>query len=336
MSEYSEMLAHSVGGLFANFADSANLEAMWQSSEDLGIANLLMPADEGGMDGSWQDAELVWRLAGLHAVPLPIGETMIARYLLRNTGLSLTGRPIILSTGVGELTEDGHFSGTARALSPVLEGALLLIGLSDKPGGPCILVSLSDASSPSGNSNMAGEPRPTFTFDDVKCERIEGLDFESVFNTSAVLRASQIGGALSACLDLCQRYASERSQFGRELKRFQAIQHQIALLAEEAAAVTSAAASAAYAMDSGDFTFAAACAKLRANQACGASALIAHQVHGAIGITEEYALQRFTRRLWAWRSEFGNDRFWAERIGDIMLARQSGSPWSQISGTMDI
>ena len=61
--------------------------------------------------------------------------------------------------------------------------------------------------------------------------------------------------------------------------------------------------------------FEIACAKLRANQAAGEAASIAHQVHGAIGFTREYDLQRFTRRLWSWRSEYGNERHWADAIG---------------------
>ena len=58
-----------------------------------------------------------------------------------------------------------------------------------------------------------------------------------------------------------------------------------------------------------------AAAKLRANRAAGEAASIAHQVHGAIGFTREYDWQRFTRRLWCWRSDYGNERYWAAEIG---------------------
>ena len=43
--------------------------------------------------------------------------------------------------------------------------------------------------------------------------------------------------------------------------------------------------------------FAIAAAKIRAGEAAGAGAAIAHQVHGAMGFTREYSLHHSTRRL---------------------------------------
>jgi acyl-CoA dehydrogenase len=168
-------------------------------------------------------------------------------------------------------------------------------------------------------------------FVDAKGAPLDGIDGETVLRLGAFLRTAQMAGALSACLELCIRYAQERSQFGRPIRKFQAIQHQIALLAEEAAAVTSASRAAATALDRGDASFELACTKLRANQAAGPSALIAHQVHGAIGITKEHSLHRFTQRLWTWRSEFGNDRHWARWLGRFVLSEETSSPWSLLT-----
>ena len=46
-------------------------------------------------------------------------------------------------------------------------------------------------------------------------------------------------------------------------------------------------------------------------EAAGTGAAIAHQVHGAMGFTYEHSLHHATRRLWAWREEFGNEAVWA-------------------------
>ncbi len=62
-----------------------------------------------------------------------------------------------------------------------------------------------------------------------------------------------------------------------------------------------------------DFEIAAA--KLRANRAVGVVTAVAHQVHGAIGFTEEYDLHRVTIPLMRWRSAHGNDAYWAQRLG---------------------
>ena len=64
-----------------------------------------------------------------------------------------------------------------------------------------------------------------------------------------------------------------------------------------------------------------AAAKLRTGEAASNGAAIAHQVHGAMGFTQEYPLHYATRRLWSWRDEFGNESYWAERLGAMLLAR---------------
>ena len=52
-----------------------------------------------------------------------------------------------------------------------------------------------------------------------------------------------------------------------------------------------------------------------AGEAATRGAGIAHQVHGAIGFTHEHALHFATRRLWAWRDEFGSDARLGRRVG---------------------
>ena len=61
--------------------------------------------------------------------------------------------------------------------------------------------------------------------------------------------------------------------------------------------------------------------KLNACEAVAPVASGAHAVHGAIGITEEYDLQLFTRRLHAWRLADGSERYWARVIGEAVWIR---------------
>ncbi|KZS73952.1 hypothetical protein A4G29_20040 [Mycobacterium kansasii] len=48
---------------------------------------------------------------------------------------------------------------------------------------------------------------------------------------------------------------------------------------------------------------------------------VAHQTHGAIGMTKEHPLHYLTRRLWAWRDECGGHHRWAHRLGAALVAR---------------
>jgi acyl-CoA dehydrogenase len=49
-------------------------------------------------------------------------------------------------------------------------------------------------------------------------------------------------------------------------------------------------------------------------------AAIAHAVHGAIGISEEYDLQLLTRRLHGWRLADGSEGYWAGVLGELRAA----------------
>ena len=154
----------------------------------------------------------------------------------------------------------------------------------------------------------------------------------------AAARAMQMSGALAAVLDIAVAYANERVAFERPIAKFQAVQHNLARLAGEAAAAMAAARSAADAIatalaapharvpraapgfDDALFLEVAA-AKIRVGEAAGVGAGIAHQVLGAIGFTREHVLHRFTQRLWAWRDDFDNESAWAVRLGTLIATR---------------
>ncbi|WP_417321016.1 acyl-CoA dehydrogenase family protein [Emcibacter sp.] len=256
MNDYIEILVHSVNRLYGDISDGPEKPGNWQLIEELGILNLFLPEDLGGMDGGWQEASVILRLSGYHAIPLPVGETMIARKMAHEAGIEI-------------------------------------------PSGPLNL-----------NDFVTGD---------------------MLMKYGAYLRTCQISGAILACLEKTVEYTRDRKQFGRQLSKFQAIQHQLALLTEEAAAVASASAAAAVALDRSDGNFEVSCAKLRANQAAGLVAGISHQLHGAIGITKEFGLYHHTQRLWAWRAEFGNNRYWAQRIGKHILGHSDNSAWALIT-----
>ncbi len=147
----------------------------------------------------------------------------------------------------------------------------------------------------------------------------------------ALARSVLMTGALERALGFSVSYAKERHQFGRPIGRFQAIQHQLATLAGETAAAGAAADAAVAAMESaGDAAGAAfeiAAAKVRTAEAAGTAAAIAHQVHGAIGFTERHPLGHSTRRLWAWRDEFGTESEWASRLGDLVAGNGPENLW---------
>ena len=68
--------------------------------------------------------------------------------------------------------------------------------------------------------------------------------------------------------------------------------------------------------------FEIAAGKLLANRAALTAGRAAHQVLGARGTTREHPLGQLTRRLWAWRSEYGDEHHWSTRLGAARRARR--------------
>jgi acyl-CoA dehydrogenase len=75
----------------------------------------------------------------------------------------------------------------------------------------------------------------------------------------------------------------------------------------------------------------AASAKIRVGEAAGEGAAIAHQVLGAIGFTQEHVLHRYTRRLWAWRDDFGSESVWAVKLGQLVAAKGADALWPMLA-----
>lgn len=324
MNDQQNMLADMVNGLFAGLGPKATLAADWTQIEELGLATLLLPEADGGFGGTWQDALIVFRLAGYHALALPVPEAVIAARLAAGTGLS--GRGTIASRTEGG-ADGTSFTGTIYG-AVASEGAGF-IAAPDSAGGT-ILLATNDGTRTSA-ANPAGEARDVWQFDAAPVVRVAA----NVFALGAFARVAQIAGGLDAALGMSVSYVNDRKQFGRPLAKFQAVQQSLATFACEAAAANCAAMGLAQALDRGSAEYEVAAAKLRANRAVGVGTSAAHQAHGAIGFTEEYALHPITRRLWSARSEFGGDSHWAALLGGRVAAAGADRFWADLTALTD-
>jgi acyl-CoA dehydrogenase len=180
--------------------------------------------------------------------------------------------------------------------------------------------------------NVAREPRDTVTLggrtDSAGDARLDRQQLRAV---GAALRAQQIAGVLERVTEMAVQYALDRTQFGRPIGRFQAIQQNLAILAGQTAAAVAAADMAAEAVGEAIHLIPIAAAKSRCGEAAGVGASIAHQVFGAIGFTHEHSLHFFTKRLWSWRDEFGNETVWQRLLGRHMANAGPARYWAEIT-----
>jgi acyl-CoA dehydrogenase len=350
MTELGELLAPTVTRLFTDLVTKELIEAaekgtwpdkLWRALEEGGLTLPLVPEARGGAGGTWSDAHVVVRAAGKHAAPVPLAETIVAGWLLGQAGLDVPLGPLTLAPVVdGERlslarTGDGwRVSGTATRV-PWGRAAGHVVIVAEADGRTMVALVGGGVARVTADRNLALEPRDTLAFEQAAVLSAApagpSVTARAVTVYGAMVRAAQMAGALESLLEQSVRYATERKQFGRPIGHFQAIQHNLAVLAGHVAAAAIAAAQAFRAADRGEPEFEVAAAKIRAGEAAGVGAGIAHQAHGAIGFTYEHALHFSTRRLWSWRAEFGSESRWAIELGRRVAAAGADRLWSELT-----
>jgi acyl-CoA dehydrogenase len=301
-------------------------EALWGNLEDTGLARLTSGQDAG-------PAEAAIVLSGLakHAAAVPIAETdLLAAWLAGKVGLAVPDAGP-LTVAVADATEiGGRITGTARAV-PWPVGAVVLAART----GDALHVGLIDDAQIIDAHNLAGEPRGSFTFD-LAVSEFGSADVrvaDELTRRGAWARCNQIVGALDAACDLTVAHTGDRVQFGRQLSKFQAVQHSLAAMAGEierarAATALAVAAAADNGFDHPATDYAVTAAKVAIGRAAGPVTTIAHQLHGAIGVTAEHRLWLATMRARSWVDEFGTTTQYARRLGRMALA--ADDPWDVV------
>ncbi len=282
--------------------------ALWQALQDSGFADCLLPEEAGGAGLPLEELAPVLFALGRHALPLPLGQTLFARALLHAAGLAVPPEPIALACfdSAGDAADDRALvAGGAQA-------AWFLV----QQGTHCALLprARAQARATGAHADLAAIlPRPA-------CDGLPAftLPAGTLRQIGACLHAAQLAGAMSQVFDMTLQYANDRQQFGRPIGKFQAIQHQISVMAEHVTAARMAAQIACAGTGWLPDPLRAAIGKLNASEAVTPVAAIAHAVHGAIGITAEYDLQIYTRRLHAWRLADGSEHYWGRVVGEAV------------------
>ena len=346
-SELEVMIGESVQRIFTDQvtpellkgADAGVWSAdLWQIVEDNGLSLALCRGDDGGSDASWAEASPILSGIGRWAVPLPLAETMIATSLLNQAGVALPSGPVTIAVGAGVThAADGSLSGVLPSVPWARHCSKLLLSLPAAAGATRLaLIDLAQAAVSLGPGvNMAAEPR-----DEVQLNAVQPIVVfdnplpklsDPIYLLGALARCAMLTGALERALDMSVQYTNERVQFGKPLSKNQVIQHGLAVVASETVAAQVATRVALFSLQAGQdgltTAFDVAVVKVRAGQASARVAQVAHQFHGAIGYTQEYALHYSTRRLWSWRTEFGSDATWAAALGRAAIAQGAAGFW---------
>lgn len=303
--------------------------ALWRTLEETGLTRLTTAQGAGPTEV----ATVLGSLAR-YAAAVPIAETdLLAAWLADQASLPVpTDGPMTVAIARGEAI-DGRLVGTAVDVPwPDSPAMLLAVGTSDATH-----VTVCSGAEATTSHNLAGEPRGTIDFDLAVADtvRLPTGVYDELVRRGAWARSVQIVGAFDAAAALTAAHTRERIQFGRPLKAFQAVQHSLAGMlgeVERARAATALAVSAAadHGFDSDQAEFAVTVAKVAVGRAVGPVTTIAHQLHGAIGVTIEHHLWLATMRARSWSDEFGSAGHHARRLGRRALAAEN--PWDLVVG----
>jgi acyl-CoA dehydrogenase len=330
---------------FVLVAERAWDDGLWETLAEAGLTGVGLPESAGGSGGELADAVAIVRTLAAGAGAVPVAEQLLVAgpaVVAADLTLPPVDEPLTFALGpavTAHASDDGDGPGRFTLSGTVTDvawsgAARHLVVLAAGAAGPVLaLVDVSEIEATAA-TNLAGEPRGSLVLDDVAASGalLTSAQVEEWKARYALARAVQLAAALEQVLAWTVQYAGERQQFGRPLGKFQAIQMELAEMAGEVTAVTALTDAAVHAVERGEnVVLACAAAKVRAGAAVEVVARLAHQVHGAIGFTQEHKLHHLTRRLWSWRDEAGSELAWSVVLGAGVLADGPDALWPTLT-----
>lgn len=301
-------------------------QALWDALTENGLHLAWVSEENGGFDADYSEVfGAIWASAQA-ASPVPFAETLIANWMLDRAGLPP-------ADGSASFAMSGSIPGADIPFGAHADKVVLFdephqeINLFDNRGPD---LSDAEALSPDGATHFV------FSGHVAEHSAKTNLSRRGIEAMILTVRAVQMAAAMETALNMTLEYVTGREQFGRPLAKFQAIQQQLAVAASESAAATMAATQAAssFAANKDDPEMAwheAVIAKVQIGHSIEAVTEPLHQVHGAMGYTQEYDLHHFTRRLWAWRDALGNEHHWSKALGGELAATTPDQIWKGVT-----
>ena len=327
---------------------------LWQEMAELGWMGLAFPEKYGGGDMNFLDLSVLLEEMGRACLPGPFFSTVVLgglpilalgseeqkqEYLPKITKgeqiftLALTepnAKYDAASITVNATPDKGDYiiDGT-KLFVPDAHIADYLLCVAKTEHG--ITVFLIDTKSPGIShtilKTLAKDRLCEVVFDHVRVPRDNILgqpnqgwnEVQKIVERAAVAKCCEIVGNIQQVLEMTTDYAKERKQFDRPIGSFQIIQHYCADMATDVDGARLATYQAAWMLSEGlPCTEEAAIAKAWVGEASQRVIALAHQIHGAIGVTMDHDLQFYTRRAKAGESTFGDANFYREIVANEM------------------
>ncbi len=146
---------------------------------------------------------------------------------------------------------------------------------------------------------------------------VDALDAANAISCSAPPQLRGNGGAAQHVLDMTVQYATERQQFGSAIGSFQAVQHHCANMAIDVLGSRFIAYEAIWLLSANrEAAQEVAMAKAWVSEAYERVCALGHQVHGAIGFTQEHDLHLFSEHAMTASLAYGDPDHHFDTLAD--------------------
>ena len=314
--------------------------AIWQQLTELGIVSALFDEAAGGFGGSGFDIMVVFEALGRALVVEPfLGALMAGRALVKAGGHDETLAGIVSGETIAAFAhddgatpvtatksgDDWTLSGTKAVVSQAGAASVFVVTV-EQDGDPLVLLVPADTAGVSVRSFnvVEGGAAGDVTFENVTLgaeARVGGEGqgqaiVDAAVGAGLLALSAEAVGAMEFVKEATLGYLRDRKQFGVPIGKFQALQHRMATVLLEIEQAHSAVINAASAFD-GDDARARERALSAAKYTIGRTgALVAEetiQLHGGIGMTWEYAVSHYAKRLVMIDHQLGDEDYHLQR-----------------------
>jgi acyl-CoA dehydrogenase len=326
VSEFANELTELIRGL----TKDADATSHWRTISELGLVTIGIAEDAGGSGGELADLLVVIRELARAGIGTPIVETSTAAFAIgphERDAFDTIAIDRVVTLAAPTLT-----SRTVTVPFAVDADRLVLVGDSN-----VVVVPLSQAGvEVDVSTDIAGLPTGYVRLNGAAYESVaHAPDVSVIVERLSLARSAALLGSAYGAYDLTRGYVAERKQFGGPLAEIPAIAAALAQMAvrirhaESAVERATEVCTQADAPPSRRFGAVAAARVATAGMAT-LVARTAHQLHGAVGVTQEYGLHRHTKKLWAWRDADEPERAWSGRLGAMALAVDEDTLWNHV------
>lgn len=331
MSEFARELTDLIKNLAADASDD-HPASMWRQVCELGLAGIGIPEEQGGSGGSLADLVVVVRELARAGVSTPIVEASTAAYAV---GAAASGESFDTIVVVPDRDVLPDTITASLDHVPFVDTAAELVIVAASSVGTVSLAGESVTVEP--GRDIAGLPLGSVNLDDAAVAQVPGgPSAPEVADRLALARSAALLGCAWGAYELTRRYVLDREQFGAPLIKIPAVSTTLAQMAVRIKFAQSAlgrATTACADVDTPALRRFGAVSAARISTATAASlvARTSHQLHGAVGITAEYGLHRYTRKLWALRDADESEFAYCGRLGARVRAEGEMQLWEYVS-----